>query len=124
MSVSFYACMAGLGLWGAWFLPPESPAKSPTVEPPPIVIVIGTFVVGGLSVTYYSMKAKAADKSAWRLFWFGSWVLMLTIGLCPELFSLRLPSPLWKVALIPSLALAFSTFNVAVSGAFGGAKKS
>lgn len=60
------------------------------------------------------MKSKAADKSAWRRFWFISWVLMLTVGTCPELFSLRLPSPLWKVALIPVIALAFSSFNVAV----------
>jgi hypothetical protein len=87
-------------------------------------MAVGTIIVIALNIAYYWMKSKAADKTAWRRFWFIGWVLLLTIGICPELLSLRLPAPAWKVALIPALALAFSSFNVAVSGAFGGAKKS
>jgi hypothetical protein len=124
LSVGFYAFMATFSLWGAWFVGPALPTKPPAGEPTPIMIAAITIVPLGLNIVYYRMKSKAADKTAWRRFWFVGWVLMLPFVVCPEVLSLRLPSPLWKVALIPVLALAFSSFNVAVSGAFGGAKKS
>jgi hypothetical protein len=124
LSVGFYVLMAAFALWTALVHPAEAPAKSSTDEPTSALVAFITVVGIGLNVVYFWMKAKAADKTAWRRFWFIGWVLLLTFLMCPELLDLRLPSPVWKLALIPLLALAFSSFNVAVSGAFGGSKKS
>jgi hypothetical protein len=124
LSVGFYTLMSAVSFCGALFLRAEPLARSSAVELTPGMMGAIVIVPLGLNVVYYWMKSKEVDKSAWRRFWFIGWVLMLTIGICPELLSLRLPSPLWKVALIPVVALLFSSFNVAVSGLTGGAKKS
>jgi hypothetical protein len=126
LSVAFYGAMFVFSLASVWRLPTKAAVPvTHGVEAtlggwPPAFVAAVIAVPLGLNVVYYRMKSRAAGKGEWRRFWYVAWLLLLTVSMCPEVFSLSLPSPLWKPALIPLIALALSSFNVAVSG-FGSA---
>jgi hypothetical protein len=122
LSVGFYGAMSVFSLASMWLLPtkravPLAHEVEATIGGwPPAFVAAIIAVPLGLNIVYYRMKSKGAGKGEWRRFWYVGWLLLLTVVICPEVFSFSLPSPLWKIALIPLTALAFSSFNVAVSG--------
>jgi hypothetical protein len=98
----------------AFFFRSSNSVASEAIEKQPWFIVAMVVVVA-LNVAYYWLKAKGVDRGVWRRFWFIGALAMGTCAYAPEIFSLQLPDPLWKVVAIPVGAALVSFFLVAVN---------
>jgi hypothetical protein len=100
LAMTFYFLMAIVSILSAYFFHP-SPSDMAPLDQHPGLIAAAVVLGLGLNIAYYWLKARSAGEQTRRRFWFLAALAMGVYLGAPEIFDLKVPSPLWKIALIP-----------------------